>query len=532
MSGKVYLCGVGPGDPELATLRAVAVLAAADLIVTDALAPEALLSYARPGAEIVRAGKRAGNHPELPQAEINALLVARARAGQRVVRMKGGDPFVFGRGGEEAEFLADAGVDFEVVPGVTSASAVASYAGIPLTHRDHAQSFAVLTGHSRKAAPAEGRPGGSPAAQQTREELAWGLLAKGADTLVLLMGVTLLEENLQRLILGGRSADTPAALVQWGTTPRQRVLVATLGTLAARAREAGLGPPSVVIIGSVVTLRDKLAWYEHLPLFGKRVLVTRPLSQASALGERIHRLGGEAVSLPTIETVAPASFAPLDEAIAQLPQYQHIVFTSQNGTRFFFERLAALGYDSRRLHGLRIAAIGPATAESLRPHGLRADLVAREFKAESLAEGMIAGGIAGQRVLIARAAVAREVLIDELRAAGAQVDVVHAYQTVVPTAAAVLAERLRAGDESVDALTFTSASTVTHFFEVMGEQAALAVAARAVVACIGPVTRDVAIARGLRCQVMPSDYTIPALCDALAAHFAAAALKPSAAPLP
>jgi uroporphyrinogen III methyltransferase/synthase len=493
-------------------------------VVTDALAPEALLEHVREGAEIVRAGKRAGDEPEMRQREINALLVDRARAGKQVVRMKGGDPFVFGRGGEEAEHLASAGVPFEVVPGVSSAVAVPAYAGIPLTHRDHAQSFAVITGHPRADAHGdEDHASPTPAERAygaARDvDLAWDTLARGAGTIVFLMGMTRLEENARRLIEGGRRADTPAAAIMWGTTPRQRVVVATLETIAERARAEGLHPPVVVVVGDVVALRERLSWYERAPLFGRRVLVTRARDQASSLRGSLARLGADPILLPTIEVVPPDSFAALDAAIRALRGYTDLVFTSPNGVRFFWRRLGALGFDARHLAGLRVSCIGPGTADAVAAHGVRPDLVAPEFRAEGLVLALREGGLSGRRFLVARAERARELLLDELRAGGATVDLAVAYRTVVPAAAAAMRERLAAG-EPLDAITFTSASTVHRFVDVMGDDAARALAARAVVACIGPVTRDAAIARGLGCAVMPERYTIPALVEALAVFFA------------
>jgi uroporphyrinogen III methyltransferase/synthase len=502
MKGKVLLVGAGPGDPGLFTLRGAEALREADVVVLDALAPEALLAHARPEAEVVRAGKRYGDH-SMSQEELNALLVSLARSGKTVVRLKGGDPFVFARGGEECEALARAEIPFEIISGVTSAVAVPGAAGIPLTHRDYAKSFAVLTGHVGAAGAG----------------IRWDALAKGADTLVLLMSVTRLGENARALLEAGRPPDTPVAIIEQGTTPRQRTTVGTLGTIAEVARRAGVKPPAVIVVGDVVRLRETLGGYEALPLFGKRVLITRPRAQASAVAERLQRLGAEPVALATIEIGPPKDgFAALDQAIAALGDYQFVVFTSQNGVRFFWERLDRAGGDARRLGGARLAAIGPGTAETLREHGLRADIQAKEFNAEGLARELLGAGVAGKRVLVPRAAKAREVLIDELRRAGAIVDVVPAYETTrSEESAAELRERLAAG--TLDAVTFTSASTVESFCALIGADAARLLGP-CVVACIGPVTRDAARAHGIECAVMPKDYTIPALCDALAAHFA------------
>jgi uroporphyrinogen III methyltransferase/synthase len=332
------------------------------------------------------------------------------------------------------------------------------------------------------------------------------------------MGMTRLEENTRRLIDGGRSPDTPAAAIRWGTTPRQEVVVATLGTLAAHARAAKLSPPVVVVVGEVVGLREQLAWFERAPLFGRRILITRAREQSFALRDGLRRLGADAIVMPTIEVVAPPSFDELDAAIRAMRTYTDLTFTSANGVRFFWQRLAALGLDARHLAGVRVSCIGPGTADAIAAHGVRADVVARDFRAEGLVDVLREGGLAGRRFLVARAEKAREILLDTLRAEGAQVDLAVAYRTVVPSTAADMRARLASGDP-IDAITFTSASTVQHFVDVLGEEAAKALAARAVVACIGPVTRDAALAHGLACAVMPERYTVDALVEALATHF-------------
>ncbi len=364
-SGFVSLIGAGPGDPDLLTLRGAEALASADVVVYDYLANPALLVHAPPGAERIYVGKKAGSHT-LSQDEISALLVKFALAGQRVARLKGGDPFVFGRGGEEALALVEAGVSFEVVPGVTSAVAAPAYAGIPVTHRGLASSFAVITGHE----------------DPTKEESAvdWPRLATGVDTLVFLMGVGNLPRIVEQLLAHGRPADTPVALVRWGTMPDQQTVSGTLVDITEKVKAAGLRPPAVTVVGPVAELREHLCWFEKRPLFGQRVLVTRTRQQASALSAQLRALGAEAIELPTIRIAPPEDWAPLDATIATLAVFDWIVFTSVNGVGHFWARLEAAGLDARALHGVRLAAIGPATAAELEARGLRADYVPDEVR--------------------------------------------------------------------------------------------------------------------------------------------------------
>lgn len=500
--GKVYLIGAGPGDPGLFTLKGKRCLEEADVIAYDALANQRLLAYARPDAELIYVGKRGGQHT-LPQEEIGRLLIERAGAGKIVARLKGGDPFIFGRGGEEAEELAAAGVPFEVVPGVTSAVAAPAYAGIPLTHRDFTSTVAFVTGHE------------DPTKEDT--SIAWDKIATGIGTLVFFMGVGRLPEIVRQLVHHGRPPETPAAVIRWGTRAEQAVVTATLATLEERC--AGMKPPALIVVGEVVGLRERLRWFEDKPLFGKRILITRAREQASAFGQRLEALGAEVIEFPTIRIEAPESWEPLDAAIRRLREYQWVIFTSVNGVRFFWERLHTAGRDVRDLAGITVCAIGPATAAALLDRGIHADLVPNEFKAEALVEAVGAERIGGSRVLVPRAAEAREVLPEELARRGARVDVVPAYRTV-KSASNVEEVRALLRDGRVDAVTFTSSSTVRYFLDLVGEDAP-GLLHRVVVASIGPITAETAARHGLISHVVPENYTIPALVDALVRHFRA-----------
>lgn len=498
--GKVYLIGAGPGDPGLFTLKGKRCLEEADVVVYDYLANPRLLRYVKPDAEVVYVGKRAGQHT-LPQEEIGRLLVERARQGKVVARLKGGDPFIFGRGGEEAEELAAARIPFEVVPGVTAAVAAPAYAGIPLTHRDFTSTVAFITGHE------------DPTKEET--SIAWDKIATGIGTLVFFMGVGQLPEIVARLTQHGRSPDTPAALIRWGTRAEQEVVTGTLADLAEKC--GGMKPPALIVVGEVVALREKLRWFEAMPLSGRRILITRAREQASSFAQLLEAAGAEVVEFPTITFAPPESWGPLDAAIARLREYQWVIFTSRNGVRFFWERLLAAGRDARDLFGMTVCAIGPATAGALQSHGVRADIVPAEFKAEALVEAIGTDGLRGSRVLLARAAEAREVLPEELTRRGAQVDVVPAYRTVkcAPDADA-LRTMLREG--KIHAVTFTSSSTVKHFLELVGEEVG-ALLNGVTVASIGPITAETAARHGIVSHIVPENYTIPALAEALIRHF-------------
>lgn len=493
--GMVYLVGAGPGDPGLLTVKALECLRQADCILYDRLVSVRILSHARLDAEQIYVGKESGHHT-LKQEDIHRLLVQKAREGKVVCRLKGGDPFVFGRGGEEAQALQDAGVPFEVVPGVTSAIAVPAYAGIPVTHRGVSSSFAVVTGHEDSA---KGQSG-----------LRWEHLAHGVDTLLFLMGVENLPHIVDQLLAHGRRPDTPVALVRWGTTPAQETLVGTLADIATRAQEAGLRPPVVAIVGDVVRLREHLRWFDTRPLFGKRILVTRAREQASDLVAQLEAFGAEAIEFPVLR-IAPLEW---DEPVGG---YDWVIFTSVNGVRCFFDRLRALGHDVRAIGSARVGAIGPATAEALEARGLRVDYVPPSFVAEAFAEHFPEDPV-GRRILIPRAREARDVLARRLSERGAQVCVLPVYETLPNTDLSQdIGRRIREG--RFDAVTFTSSSTVRNLVAAVGADALRGV----FVACIGPITAETARHLGLTVGVVAEEHTIPGLVRALVASFSSSA---------
>jgi len=507
--GKVFLVGAGPGDAGLITVAGLERIGAADVIVYDRLVSARLLEHARLAAELIYVGKTPsvgqGSSPDTQgetghdQESINRTLIERAREGRTVVRLKGGDPFVFGRGGEEAEALRAAGIPFEVVPGVTSAVAVPAYAGIPVTHRGVASSFAVITGHE------------APSKEETAID--WAHLAKAVDTLVFLMGVRNLPDIVARLTEHGRSPQTPVAVIQWGTTPEQRTVTGTLADIVSRVEQADLRPPAITVVGEVVRLRETIAWFETRPLFGKRVLITRTRRQASTLARLLADEGAIPVELPSIEIEPIEDRTAVDAAIETLGTggYPWAVFTSANAVELFFEHLAERGLDARAFSGAQIAAIGPATAQSLAVRGLRADVVPGEYVAEAVVEALRGQIAPGDRVLLPRAESARAELVRGLEAMGAAVDEIPIYRAAVPSEASpeVLAE-LRAG--RIDVVTFTSSSTVRNLVAMLGDASALE---RPLIACIGPITAQTARELGLRVDVQASEYTVEGLVAAL-----------------
>lgn len=501
--GRVVLVGAGPGDPDLITVRGAELLRRADVVVYDSLVDRELLELVRPDAERIAAGKRGHDDSRRAQQEIEELLVARAREGRLVVRLKGGDPFVYGRGGEEASACRRAGVAFEVVPGVTSALAAPAFAGIPVTDRRHGASFAVVTGHRDATRP--------------WTSIAWDRLATAVDTLVVLMGMRNLDKVAATLVAEGRAADTPTAVVMAAATPRQRVLVAPLGEIAARAREAGLVAPAVVVVGDVVRLRDELAWFDAAPLFGRRVLVTRPAEQAGELVSRLRAAGAEPVLVPMI-AIAPTPDGPgVAEAVAALDEARALLFTSANAVRVFAARLAAAG--RAPADAPPALCVGPATAEAARQAGFRG---VETPSAQGDAEGMLAalrarGPLAGARFVFVRGEAAREVLPRGLAESGARVDQAVVYRTEpAPVDAAALRAALVAG--RLDALTFTSPSAARRFVELLDEPARRAAAA-SVVAAIGATTAAALREAGLPPTVAAEQATMPALVEALADAF-------------
>jgi uroporphyrinogen III methyltransferase/synthase len=505
-TGVVYLVGAGPGDPGLLTLRGGELLVTCDAIVYDALANPALLALASVQArdvpvELHDVGKRGGASDSARQDEINTLLIRLASEGKRVVRLKGGDPFVFGRGSEEAQALASTGVRFEVVPGVTAGIAAPTYAGIPVTHRGLATSVTFVTGHE------------DPTKDATTVD--WSALARAGGTIVLYMGVKTLPRTAAALIAGGMSADTPAAAVEWGTYPRQRTITATLSTLTDAVRREGLSAPVITIIGPVVSLRDEIAWFDRRPLFGKRIVVTRARSQAASLSERLIAAGADVVEMPATR-IERSDAGPLRDALSRMTDYGWAVFTSQNAVQIFWDALRADGRDARSLAGVKIAAVGPATASALLDCGLAVDVAPDRFVAEALLDELrLRRDVRGARVLYVAAEGAREALQDGLVELGAVVDRVVAYRSV-PDGAGAAALRRRLLDDGADLVTFTSASSVHAFVGAVGADAAQRVPA----ASIGPITTEAARAAGFEILVGASESTIAGLVDAIAAYFA------------
>lgn len=504
-TGRVHLVGAGPGDPGLLTLKGRDCIAGADVVIYDNLANPEFLQHARPEAELIYVGKKGGCHA-MGQDEINRLIAEKALQGLDVVRLKGGDPFIFGRGGEEAQVLVKAGVAFEIVPGVSSAIAVPAYAGIPLTHRDHTSTVAFITGHEDP--------------KKDRSSIHWESLSSCAGTLVFLMGVGNLPGIVDRLIEGGRSPQTPVAVIHMGTVPAQKTAVGTLATISEIVKEHGLRPPAVIVVGEVVRLREELEWFERRPLFGRKIVITRAREQASAFLERLSLLGAECIEFPTIKIVPPETWDELDAALKVIETYAWIFFTSVNGVRYFLERLEALGKDVRDLKGIRIGAIGPKTAELWTRRGIRPDLVPEEYRAEGLVEALRKWPVRGAKILLPRAEGAREVLPDELAAMGAEVHVVTAYRTVRPEGEKGRVKSMLSRGE-IDMVTFTSSSTVTNFMSLFEDEPSelRSWMAGTAVACIGPVTANSAERAGLRVRVMPSKYTIEALTESIVNYF-------------
>jgi uroporphyrinogen III methyltransferase/synthase len=502
-NGRVFLVGAGPGDAKLLTLRGKECLEQADVVLYDHLANPELLKFVPSHAERIYVGRK-GRGAYRDQAEIHALLITKAQEGKCVVRLKGGDPFVFGRGGEEAEAVADAGILFEVVPGVTAAVAVPAYAGIPITHRTLASTVAFVTGHED--------PGKSSSAME------WPRLASAEGTLVFLMGMKNLPRIVDRLIQEGKSATTPVALIRWGTYARQQTVVGTLSDIVAKASKADMSPPTVIVVGEVVRLRDQLNWYESRPLFGKGILVTRPRDQAQAFSNLLAAQGAEPVECPTLEIHPPDSWTPVDEAIHALSTYNWVIFTSVNGVQSFMGRLWFHQKDARSLAGLRVCCIGPRTREEAARWGVGADLVPQDFQAEGILEAMDRIGVKGQRILIPRAKVAREILPDQLEAMGAMVRVVQAYQAIPPAVEiAPIRDRLR--NREIHYLTFTSSSTVRNFCKLFDNRQELQELTRDItVAVIGPITAQTVQEEGLSVDVVALENTVPALVDAIIIH--------------
>ncbi|MFQ5646097.1 MAG: uroporphyrinogen-III C-methyltransferase [bacterium] len=492
--GKVYLVGAGPGDLSLITYKAVEAIRGADVIIYDYLANKKLLEMAQTGAEKIYVGKKGASHT-LPQGGINQLLVEKALTGKTIARLKGGDPFIFGRGGEEIEELIKHDIPFEVVPGITSAIAVPAYAGIPLTHRDFTSTVAFVTGHEN---PDKGY-----------SAIAWDKISTGVGTLVFLMGVKNIPNICRRLIENGRPETTPAAVIRWGTTNKQQAVTGTLANIEQRCKEENIKPPSIFVVGEVVTLREKMNWFEKRPLFGKRVVVTRARAQASGMVKRLTGLGAEVIEFPTIRIEPPEdNYVALDQAITELDKYDWLIFTSVNGVKAFFKRLKTALGDIRRLGGIKISAIGSQTAQQLEDFQIIPDFVPAEYRAEGIIKGLTRLGISGKKVLIPRAREAREILPEELRKAGADVLVAPAYKTV-PDFDPAAKELILSG--GADVVTFASSSTVTNFAGLFTENELNRIKENTKIASIGPITSETARKLGLEPHIMPSTYTIDAL---------------------
>lgn len=496
--GKVFLVGAGPGDPKLITVRGMETIAMAECIVYDRLASPRLLAHARPDVELIYCGKLPDRHT-LTQEEINQVLVDKALEGKIVTRLKGGDPSIFGRVGEEAEELVKHDIPFEIVPGITSGIAAPAYAGIPVTHREFNSSLAIVTGHERP--------------EKTESSINWENLATAVGTIIFYMGVGNLPFIREQLIKYGRSPQTPVALVRWGTTVDQETLVGTLENIVEKREEAGLTNPAIIVVGEVVNLREKLQWFEKKPLFGKRVLVTRARSQASELSERIAELGGEAYEFPLVKMVSPRETAELDRAIAELGSYDWVIFTSTNGVAYFFKRLRELGADIRTMRA-KLAAVGPKTAEALAEKGLQVNVLPAEFRAESLLESLKDQLRAGERVLLPRADIAREILPRQLKERGLDVTEVDTYETVIDAQnAAETIELFR--EKAISIVTFTSSSTVRNFVQALAGENLAELLAGVQIACIGPVTAQTAQELGLTVDLLSKDASIESLLDVL-----------------
>jgi len=498
--GIVYIVGAGPGDPGLITVKGVRCIARADVIVYDHLVNEEILVHAKPEARLVYAGKQGGDHT-LVQEEINRILVEEALLGRVVARVKGGDPYIFGRGGEEAMVVAEAGIPFEVVPGVSSAVAVPAYAGISLTQRGYTSTLAFVTGHE------------DPTKDQS--DIDWRALA-GIGTLVFLMGVKNLPQIVASLIEHGKSPGTPTALIRWGTTPDQRTLTGTLETIVRLARERKFSPPSIFVVGEVVTLRDRLSWFENRPLFGRGVVITRPEAQAESFAALLEERGARVIHFPVIRIAEPEDFSGLDRALMNLPDYAWIVFTSANGVRHFFQRLRERGGDVRDLRGIQIATIGPASAAAVEARGIPVDLIPGEYISEGVVKAFANMDLKGKRVLLPRAAEARDVIPEGLAVRGAAVDVVTAYRTVRSDRTREELETIFA-EGKADVVTFTSPSTVHHFLDILGGPESLPPELR--IACIGPITAAAARKAGLTIHIHQEEYTIPGMVAAIEAFF-------------
>ena len=501
--GKVYLVGAGPGHPDLITLRGKECIQKADVIIYDYLASPFFLKYASETAELLYVGKKEGHHT-LPQPEINSLIIKKARQGLTVIRLKGGDPFIFGRGGEEAEALVKENIPFEVVPGVTSAIAAPAYAGIPLTHRDFTSTLAFVTGHENPS--------------KKESNINWGALAKGIGTIVFFMGVKNLPNITRELMSHGMPSDMPVGLIRWGTTPHQMTVTGTLDTIVDRVKAAGLKAPAITVVGRVVKLRETLKWVENRPLLGKKIVVTRARDQASDLVKGLSELGADCLEYPTIKVAPTDDWTLLDSALENLSAYSWLIFTSVNAVDSFFKRLFEKNKDVRALGHLQTATIGPATERRLFDFGIKSDMVPQNYRAESIVSAFAAIDVKNKKVLLPRAKEARPILPVELEKMGAVVDDIPVYCTLAVSENADMLIQLLA-DKEVDLVTFTSSSTVKNFKALLPPEKFELLLKDVAIASIGPITSETAQNLGFKVHITAQDYTIPGLCRAIQQYF-------------
>ncbi|MGQ3683487.1 MAG: uroporphyrinogen-III C-methyltransferase [Candidatus Loosdrechtia sp.] len=494
----VYLVGAGPGDPRLITVKGLECIKKADVVIYDYLVNTDLLKVAKPDTEFIYVGKQGGAHT-LEQDEINRLLVEKALADKVVTRLKGGDPYVFGRGGEEALVLYENHIPFEVVPGITAAIATPNYAGIPVTHRNYTSTFGLITGHE----------------DPTKDEssIDWAKISTGIGTLTFYMGIKNLPHITEQLIKHGRSKDTPVAVIRWGTTARQKTVTGTLSTIVEKAKE--IKPPAITIVGEVVKLRDQLNWFERKPLFAKTIVVTRSREQASEFADQLYELGASVIEFPTIEIAKPDAIQPMDEAIKNIHTYHWIIFTSINGVDSFFQRLFELGMDIRDLKGINFCAIGPATEERIKNYYIKVDCRPPKFVAESIVEELKkVTVIKGKNFLLPRADIARSFLPEELQKLGGKVTDLVAYKTIMAQPVNInLADKIKNGE--VHIITFTSSSTVRNFIQMVGEKNIASFNGQVRYASIGPITTQTAEELGIRVDIKATEYTIPGLVNAI-----------------
>ncbi len=492
--GKVYLVGSGPGDPKLVTLRGLELIKRADTIIYDYLVNKDLLSFAGKNAELIYVGKQASRH-ELPQKDINALLVRKAKVKRLIVRLKGGDPFIFGRGGEEAEVLADHGIEFEIVPGVTSAISAPAYAGIPLTHREHASTVAFITGHEDES--------------KTESTIRWEPLVQGLDTLVFLMGIKNLKNIKERLIKAGKDPDTLVGIIQRGTLPEQKVVTGPLNTIDKLAKKEGITPPGIIVVGNVVGLRNKLKWFEKRPLFGKTIAITRPPHQSAKFGSLLMGRGARVIYIPTIEIEPISPNNKLRKALRSIGTYHCVIFTSINGASIFFYNLFKMGMDTRALQGVKILPIGDTTASFLKSVGIVPDFIPLHFTSEGIIDVLKDLEVKGKRFLLPRAQEARDIVVDYIKNQGGQCDVIPLYKAIAPKSIAPLPEK-------PDIVTFTSSSTATNFLNIYGKKSLK----NTLVASIGPITTETLQKHNINVHIEAKKYDINGLLDALQQYMA------------